>query len=97
MQGASADGGGARVAVVDPQDRGAAADLRQAASAAQGVGDGVAVGSVDDQMGVVHHGPGTQGARGAAIAHLQGARVDGGAAAVGVVAGQDLRAGAVFL
>ena len=71
-----------------------AAGRAHATGAADDVGDGVGVRAREHEVCVVGHRTGAQRTGGAAVTDLQRAAADGGRAAVGIGAGEDLRAGA---
>ncbi len=87
MQRAGADGGAAGVGVICGKREGAGAVLGERTGAADGAGEGEIVGAIDGEGGVVGD-VANEGAGGAAVAELERAGADGGAAGVGVVAGE---------
>ncbi len=95
LECAAVDGGAAGVGVVGGEDERAGAGLGEAAGAADDAGIGHGVGAIEDQRGVVGH-IARKDAGAAAVADLQGAAGDGGAAAEAIGPGEDHRAVALF-
>ena len=87
--------GAAGVAVGRRQNGNAGADLRDIARTGDGAADRQDIAAVEHQMAVVDHIPADR-ARGAAIAQLQRAAADRGAAGIGVGAGKNGGAGALL-
>ena len=88
---AGRDRGRTRVAVVTRERDRAQAGHRKGTRAGHRVGDGVGVGAVDDQRGVIDDGRGTQRARGRTRAHLDDTGGDGEVAREGVDAFENQR------